>query len=1822
MKRSNKNLVSIVTAVALTTTLILNGTYSKVNAKEVSNEKLKETIVNQMKDYMKNNSKNTKGEKINSKDEEKKSQDEVVRVIVQLEEEAAINEEDSDYNETVKAEEKKVKDNQKKAIEEAKKITGEEVHRSFGYLVNGFSIDAKRKDIKRISAIKGVKTVTEVKSYKPDMEYAKKLTQATETWQDYGYKGEGMVVSIIDTGIDYTHKDLKNIDTSKIKITKSEVEAEVDKLNYGSYFTDKVPFGYNYADGNNDVIDSTGNEHGMHVAGIVAANGDDEGLSTLDAVKGVAPEAQLLAMKVFTNDPNEGSAYDDDIIAAIEDSVKLGADVINMSLGSDCGFTDPDDPENIAVEKATQAGTLCVISAGNEGLSTSGNSSSIPQSYVDLRDNATVGSPSTAANCISVASAENTIKVLKDVSYESEDGSVKKNVPYKVVEGGKFNDLSSYKEVVDCGVGDTNDFSKDIRGKVTLIKRGGLTFQEKYENAVSRGAAGVIIYNKDGDDSLVSMQITLKKKVPIFFISNSSGVELINNINKGIVNYKFENKEIVETVENENTKDMSDFTSWGPTPTLDFKPEIAAPGGEIYSLANGNLYQSMSGTSMAAPHTAGAEALILQGIKAKDLGIAEKDLVLFAKNVAMNTARPIMDKYNDDETIPFSPRRQGAGLIQIEDAIKNNVIITGEDGKAAVALKEVGNTKKFTLQLKNYGNTDVTYKLNTEKVYGEETDEYGVISEVVLNGAKVTINKDEVKVPARSTAKVECEIDINSDVDSQRYVEGFVNFTSTDTEVPSLSVPFMGFYGDWSLENIVDTPNYEGSVDTQLYETGLGQVSDNDFLYYGSKLVDGTIVINTNKVSFSPNSDDVQDYVLPKLYLLRNAKNLRFQVLDSNKNVVRDLWSQDNVRKSTLSQGVGKEFGNAKWDGTLYDASTGKYKVAEDGQYYIRIISKTELEGAREQNLDLPVKIDNKAPIVEIQNIENVTDSIATLKWTATDNNENASGVSMQATVAVNGEIIKLYEEDINESNGVYTAKIPFVENEVNSIQLAVIDNAGNTAIADKKVKAENLKTLAVSGVSDDMVVGISDLEDGKFKISGTAGSNVAKVLVNNIEVELKDNYFSGLVEVKEGENKLEVKALDKDNKVIENKNYYLFVDTKSPELEITPNAGDKKPYYTTEEDEVNFNIEVKDSTKCSVFLVKEKDIKEVELAEDGTGSFKMELDEGLNSVKLVIYDEANNETVRKINVVKSDKNDFVVGIDNLESTNYLSSKSTKDDVFTVKGFVSNKNVSLFKIAGQEVKINDDLTFEVPITLKQGVNKILIEAIDLKGKQVCNYAYKVYYDSINPEMSLETPVVREDGNIYVNTDKFDLKGYVKDNFEGYTLLINGDIVLNLDKFPMQNELKKEFSKTINLNNGLNEVELELYDSIGNKTTENLKVVLDKEAPNAPEIKLIDTESNYGEFEVNSDEKQMDKIEYSFDGENYFTYTGRVKVKDSTDVYARVTDYAGNVSDVAKNTIKVDNEAPKVSIDGVKDGENYYSKVIPKINLDDEEAKVTSLLNGKEYTGEVIDVEGDYVLEVYAVDKVGNKSKTVKKSFKVIQNSFETVEGDKHIITINDVHSAGENNLYNASVDNNIEVKITDKARGANIVSPKIQTVIPKTILNMNEGDISYVQKVHDENIEGINSINKVFELSLFSADEKEIKDFNNEKIQVSIKLTKEERDSLGKGTKLAYCYDEVLNKWVEIEGEYFDNSGVFTFKVSHLSKFTIGSVKADLSEKVDADNTNSINNTSDINKVTTPKNSSISGRTGDDNFVVVGIIILCLIAAGLVNIRCIRAKKE
>lgn len=299
-----------------------------------------------------------------------------VRVIVTLDADAAVDHtaKPTGSTESVKKIEKavdKVKGAQADVRKQVEKISGSNVKRSFGYLVNGFSIDVKVSDLQKIQDLKGVASVKPVRVYYPADSSANEMADVQKVWQNHKLKGEGMVVSIIDTGIDYNHKDLTLDAGTKTALSKDSVEAKAKEFGHGKFYTDKVPYGYNYADGNDNVIDnvidnSNGDMHGQHVAGIAAANG-----TGADSVKGVAPDAQLLAMKVFSNNGSIKGCYDDDLIAVIEDSVKLGANVINMSLGSVSSNVDENDPEQFAVRKASEQGVLCVISAGNSGVSTS-----------------------------------------------------------------------------------------------------------------------------------------------------------------------------------------------------------------------------------------------------------------------------------------------------------------------------------------------------------------------------------------------------------------------------------------------------------------------------------------------------------------------------------------------------------------------------------------------------------------------------------------------------------------------------------------------------------------------------------------------------------------------------------------------------------------------------------------------------------------------------------------------------------------------------------------------------------------------------------------------------------------------------------------------------------------------------------------------------------------------------------------------------------------------------------------------------------------------------------------------------------------------------------------------------------------------------------------------------------------------------------------------------------------------------------------------------------------------------------------------------------
>ena len=161
------------------------------------------------------------------------------------------------------------------------------------------------------------------------------------------------------------------------------------------YINEKVPFGYDYADNDPDVY-STHNNHGTHVSGVIV--GKD------DTITGVAPNAQLVSMKVFSDVMDTARASW--ILNGLEDCVVLGVDVINMSLGTACGFSRESDEEITSgvYQKIRDAGISLMVAASNSYHSAYGSEKNGNLGLTSNPDTGTVGSPGTYAGAMSVAS--------------------------------------------------------------------------------------------------------------------------------------------------------------------------------------------------------------------------------------------------------------------------------------------------------------------------------------------------------------------------------------------------------------------------------------------------------------------------------------------------------------------------------------------------------------------------------------------------------------------------------------------------------------------------------------------------------------------------------------------------------------------------------------------------------------------------------------------------------------------------------------------------------------------------------------------------------------------------------------------------------------------------------------------------------------------------------------------------------------------------------------------------------------------------------------------------------------------------------------------------------------------------------------------------------------------------------------------------------------------------------------------------------------------------------------------------------------------------
>nr|WP_286672853.1 cell wall-binding repeat-containing protein [Anaeromonas gelatinilytica] len=966
-----------------------------------------------------------------------------------------------------------------------------------------------------------------------------------ETW-DLGFKGEEQVVAILDTGIDYTHRDMILDDGVEKALDKNDIE-NADVL--GKYFTEKVPYGYNYYDLNNEVIDKgpSASMHGMHVAGTAGANGDTDN----GGIKGVAPDAQLLAMKVFSNDPMYSTTFSDIYLVAIEEAITLGADVINMSLGSPSGFYNPDSPENKALKNAEENGIVSSISAGNSGTIVDGWTGT---NYgFPLRENpdiGVVGSPGLNEPTISVASIENIKSTVPYLRYTKDDEKVEAAM---AIASSKelYKALPDTYEYVYGGLGGTVEEVGDVEGKIALIQRGEHAFTDKITNADEAGAMGVIIFNSEsGGDELMNMQYPSGTDIPAAFIGNTAGKAMMDAEVKEV---EFP-EGVIEAI-NPNGGKMSDFSSWGTTPSLELKPELTAPGGQIYSTLNNDKYGVMSGTSMAAPHVAGGSALALEYIKEKPVfnGISSLERVKYSKALLMNTSKTVTDDYG----VEISPRRQGAGLMDLHSAVSTPVIVVDSVTKEAkVELKDFDSTTiKMRLTAKNLSNDEVTYKVDAitlkDAIDVSTGEKLNMLTSDYVD-AKVS-GTDTVVVPANGSKNFQVTIDISNDVDVRElgdmFIEGFIKLNEVTDTHNDLTVPFGGYYGEWDKPNIIDGLMTSDHFGKSYFDySGFGHISNDGIYFY-----DEDIYMNPGTVA-----GEVFGYgnVLPILSFLRNAETVNYKIADSQGNELRNISTSKYVRKNYIDGGRNNPFTiveDALWDGKV----DGEY--VEDGEYIYKIEAKIDYKDAKYQTYEMPIVIDTLGPEVTDIKYDNKTKE---LSFKAKDEN---AGLNLFEFM-IDGEFVGELTLNAKEGQEEYSLTLPDSTTDKSKVAIVAYDNIYNYSESEVSGFAEeepyiyilqpdlldvyNQSEIKVEGyvtnvnyldkvlINEDIEANIKFLESVKVE-DGSGG-----VLINGPAYKFTKN-----VELEDGYKEMRVKAITENGKESSLIRRF-YVDTTAPTLE------------------------------------------------------------------------------------------------------------------------------------------------------------------------------------------------------------------------------------------------------------------------------------------------------------------------------------------------------------------------------------------------------------------------------------------------------------------------------------------------------------------------------------------------------------------------------------------------------------------------------------------------------------------------------------------------
>ena len=850
---------------------------------------------------------------------------------------------------------------QKSALSQIERAldTKVEPQRQYTTLLNGFSATVtygQYKAIRRLDCVQSA-FISPTFELLPDTANSNKMIGGG-SYNTTGFTGEGMLVAILDTGVDMGHEIFKaapkspSLTQEKLRTLLETYDFQVESIIKGIsvsnlYYSAKIPFQFDYGDKDKDGMPGEKGSHGTHVASTAAGN-----VGVNEAVMGVAPQAQIINMNVFKS---TGGASYADILAALEDCILLGVDVANLSLGSDCGYIDYDSEDAFTkslldvFERTGESGVSLAVAAGNAYNAAYGDAFG-GKALASNPDYGLVSEPSTYGESLSVAAVSNGMVKGPYVTVGGKNLAYQDSATISEDENAKpFRSLSargSIEYVVVPNYGAEEDYAGlDLTGKIALVQRGGgMYYEQKERNAANAGAIGMLVYNNV--PGMLYMSIT-DWKIPCAFISQAAGEYMKQQEAKTL------SVASADALVESPTYGMADFSSWGATPELTLKPEITAPGAGIYAAVPGG-YESMDGTSMASPHAAGGMAIVQQALKARDNSMTGAQRKHMTDTLLMSTAHVIYD----NDGVPYSPRKQGAGLMSINDAVNTRgyLSVAGME-RPKLELKDDPAMKgvyTMTFTVHNTGSDTLYYDVTpivltdtTESYVNGNQQEFSTISgssRLLPHTFTTNCENNRVSVAPGKTADVTVTVTVTDEgrtmlaqFPNGGYVEGFVTLTqvaadgSSLTDPIDLGVPFLAFYGDWTKAPIMDSTDYWETLDgsasqAQAYmNTAFSSSSENTVDTYLGDNNYTSVPYLADRNAISPNNDDFMDS-LTGIYtgLLRNTKSLKYTITGANGQVYyskdceyvgKSIYSYDYYR--IVPAGVDAEYdGIEPWYGT------------------------------------------------------------------------------------------------------------------------------------------------------------------------------------------------------------------------------------------------------------------------------------------------------------------------------------------------------------------------------------------------------------------------------------------------------------------------------------------------------------------------------------------------------------------------------------------------------------------------------------------------------------------------------------------------------------------------------------------------------------------------------------------------------------------------------------------------------------------------------------------------------------------------------------------